>query len=48
VYGSNEEVGSSKNSEPLAAFSVKRSVPLLGSLLGNCMESEEVLYYSRI
>jgi len=48
VYGHNEEVGSSKNSGLLAAWSLRILIPPFGGLLGESMGSGAVLYYHRI
>ena len=48
MYGPNEVVGSSKNSEPLAALSLKILIPPFGSLLGDNVGSGAVLCYNRI
>ena len=48
MYGPNAEVGLSKNSEPLATWSFRILIPPFGTLLGESMGSEVVLYYNRI
>ena len=48
MYGPNEGVGSSRNSEPLAALSLEMLIPPFGNLLGDNVGSGAVLYYNRI
>jgi len=47
MFGPNEEVGSSKNSEPLAPL-LKVLILPFGSLLGDSMGFGAVLYHGRI
>ena len=48
MYGPNKEVGSSKNSEPLPAWSLRILILPFGGLLGESMGPGAVLYHSRI
>ena len=48
MYGPNEGVGSSRNSEPLVALSLEILMAPFGNFLGDNVGSGAVLYYNRI